>query len=235
MTEPGARSRNRPQLSGNVSSARFHFFAVIRTLRVCDRCVMGRAAHFRTRDVKRRPFLTERQGEPIELLPIVGSRTCSRRRLNSSREDGKRPRRSAAARPNSVCLPAQFGPSRSFFARKQRTRKTVPVQPETHYARSGDVSIAYQIVGMGPFDLVWVQGFVSNVELAWQQPILATFNRQLASFCGLIRFDKRGTGSVPLQVHHRTYERRGAELDSDLIAFCPTCHGLFHEWLELAG
>jgi hypothetical protein len=40
------------------------------------------------------------------------------------------------------------------------------VQPETHYARSGDVSIAYQVVGMGPFDLVWVQGFVSNVELA---------------------------------------------------------------------
>jgi 5-methylcytosine-specific restriction endonuclease McrA len=42
-------------------------------------------------------------------------------------------------------------------------------------------------------------------------------------------------GSVPLQVHHRTYERRGAELDSDLIALCPTCHGLFHEWLKLAG
>jgi pimeloyl-ACP methyl ester carboxylesterase len=68
------------------------------------------------------------------------------------------------------------------------------VQPETHYARSGDVSIAYQVVGTGPFDLVWVQGFVSNVELVWQQPILATFNRQLASFCRLIRFDKRGTG-----------------------------------------
>ena len=58
-----------------------------------------------------------------------------------------------AARPNSVSLPAPFGPGRSFFAWKQRTRKTVPVQPETHYARSGDVSIAYQIVGMGPFDL----------------------------------------------------------------------------------
>jgi class 3 adenylate cyclase len=82
----------------------------------------------------------------------------------------------------------------ALLAQNQRTRKTVPVQPETHYARSGDVSIAYQVVGTGPFDLVWVQGFVSNVELAWQQPILATFNRQLASFCRLIRFDKRGTG-----------------------------------------
>jgi pimeloyl-ACP methyl ester carboxylesterase len=66
--------------------------------------------------------------------------------------------------------------------------------PDTHYTRSGDVSIAYQVVGTGPFDLVWVPGFVSNVELAWQLPILATFNRQLASFCRLIRFDKRGTG-----------------------------------------
>ena len=70
----------------------------------------------------------------------------------------------------------------------------MPVQPETHYARSGDVSIAYQVVGTGPFDLVWVRGFVSNVELDWQHPPLATFNRQLASFCRLIRFDKRGTG-----------------------------------------
>jgi pimeloyl-ACP methyl ester carboxylesterase len=68
------------------------------------------------------------------------------------------------------------------------------MQPETHYARSGDVSIAYQVVGDGPFDLIWVQGFVSNVELAWQQPTLATFNRQLASLSRLIRFDKRGTG-----------------------------------------
>ena len=68
------------------------------------------------------------------------------------------------------------------------------MQPETHYAKSGDVSIAYQVVGTGPFDLVWVQGFVSNVELAWQHPPLAKFNRQLASFCRLIRFDKRGTG-----------------------------------------
>ena len=70
----------------------------------------------------------------------------------------------------------------------------MPVQPETHYARSGDVAIAYQVVGTGPFDLVWVQGFISNVELAWQQHTLAAFSRQLASFCRLIRFDKRGTG-----------------------------------------
>src|ERR1700704_1988367 len=66
--------------------------------------------------------------------------------------------------------------------------------PETRYAKSGDVSIAYQVVGEGPFDLVWVPGFVSNLDLSWQAPTLAAFNRSLASFCRLIRFDKRGTG-----------------------------------------
>ena len=66
--------------------------------------------------------------------------------------------------------------------------------PETRYARSGDVSIAYQVLGDGPFDLVRVPPFVSHVELAWEIPSLAAFNRQLASFSRLITFDKRGTG-----------------------------------------
>ena len=66
--------------------------------------------------------------------------------------------------------------------------------PETRYARSGDVSIAYQVLGDGPFDLVRIPPFVSHVELAWQIPSLAAFNRQLASFSRLITFDKRGTG-----------------------------------------
>jgi class 3 adenylate cyclase len=70
----------------------------------------------------------------------------------------------------------------------------VAVDSETRYAKSGDVSIAYQVTGAGPIDLVWVQGFVSNVELGWEQPTLAAFHRELASFCRLIRFDKRGTG-----------------------------------------
>lgn len=66
--------------------------------------------------------------------------------------------------------------------------------PETRYARSGDVSIAYQVTGEGPVDLVRVPGFVSNVELEWQMPTVAAFNRRVAEFCRLIRFDKRGTG-----------------------------------------
>ncbi|CAN5271090.1 adenylate/guanylate cyclase domain-containing protein [soil metagenome] len=69
-----------------------------------------------------------------------------------------------------------------------------PVEPETRYARSGDVNIAYQVVGDGPFDLVYVPPFASHVELAWTVPATAYFNRQLASFSRLIRFDKRGQG-----------------------------------------
>jgi pimeloyl-ACP methyl ester carboxylesterase len=68
------------------------------------------------------------------------------------------------------------------------------MQAETRYARSGDVSIAYQVTGDGPFDVVYVPPFVSHVELAWNVPGLAAFNRRLSSFCRLIRFDKRGTG-----------------------------------------
>ena len=54
--------------------------------------------------------------------------------------------------------------------------------PETRYARSGDVSIAYQVVGDGPFDLVFVPGFVSNVELTWRIPERAAYLHRLASF-----------------------------------------------------
>jgi class 3 adenylate cyclase len=68
------------------------------------------------------------------------------------------------------------------------------VQPETHYARSGDIRIAYQVVGNGPFDLVFVPGFISNLDLAWEEPNRAHFFSRLASFSRLILFDKRGTG-----------------------------------------
>jgi pimeloyl-ACP methyl ester carboxylesterase len=68
------------------------------------------------------------------------------------------------------------------------------VTAQTRYARSGDVHIAYQVVGEGPFDLVYVPGWVSHVELAWEEPTLARFLGRLASFSRLILFDKRGTG-----------------------------------------
>jgi pimeloyl-ACP methyl ester carboxylesterase len=66
--------------------------------------------------------------------------------------------------------------------------------PETRYARSGDVNIAYQVTGEGPIDLVYVMGWVSNLEAFWQEPTVARFFNRLASFSRLILFDKRGTG-----------------------------------------
>ena len=73
--------------------------------------------------------------------------------------------------------------------------------PETRYAKSGDVNIAYQVVGDGPFDLVYVPGWISNVELMWEEPAHARLLGRLATFSRLILFDKRGTGMsdpVPL-------------------------------------
>ncbi len=66
--------------------------------------------------------------------------------------------------------------------------------PETRYAQSGDLNIAYQVVGDGPIDLVFVPGFVSHLDLQWAEPRVARFLEKLASFSRLILFDKRGTG-----------------------------------------
>jgi pimeloyl-ACP methyl ester carboxylesterase len=66
--------------------------------------------------------------------------------------------------------------------------------PETRYAKSGDLRIAYQVIGSGELDLVFIQGFVSNLDLCWEEPGWAYFLSRLASFSRLIVFDKRGTG-----------------------------------------
>ncbi|NIS59333.1 MAG: alpha/beta hydrolase, partial [Proteobacteria bacterium] len=68
------------------------------------------------------------------------------------------------------------------------------MQPETRYARCGSLHIAYQVVGEGPPDLVFVPGIISHLEYQWDEPLQAAFFRRLASFSRLIRFDKRGQG-----------------------------------------
>jgi class 3 adenylate cyclase len=68
------------------------------------------------------------------------------------------------------------------------------VDVETRYARSGDVNIAYQVAGEGPFDVVHAPAFLSHVELSWQVPGMALVGNRLSSFARVIRFDKRGTG-----------------------------------------
>lgn len=68
------------------------------------------------------------------------------------------------------------------------------MRPDTHYAASGDLSIAYQVFGEGAEDLVLIPGWISNIDLFWDEPVVARFLTELGSFCRVILFDKRGTG-----------------------------------------
>jgi len=68
------------------------------------------------------------------------------------------------------------------------------VIPKTHYAWNGENSLAYQVVGEGPIDLVYLQGYLSNVDLNWEQPALARFLRELSRFSRLVVTDRRNLG-----------------------------------------
>jgi len=68
------------------------------------------------------------------------------------------------------------------------------VNPDLHYARNGDVALAYQVVGHGPRDVLLVSGFLSNIEYAWMYPSLARFLGRLAGFSRLIVMDRRNSG-----------------------------------------
>jgi pimeloyl-ACP methyl ester carboxylesterase len=76
------------------------------------------------------------------------------------------------------------------------------------YAHSGDVNIAYQVLGDGPTDLVFVMGWVSHLEYYWREPSFARFLRRLAGFSRLILFDKRGTGLSDPVTQMPTLEQR---------------------------
>jgi pimeloyl-ACP methyl ester carboxylesterase len=109
------------------------------------------------------------------------------------------------------------------FAKAERLAVSVGANamaetPETHYVRSDDVHIAYQVLGDGPFDLLFVPGFVSNVEALWRSPDQSAFFRRLASFCRLILFDKRGTGMSDRGTHDFTLEQRMHDVQAILDA-----------------
>ncbi|HXF00802.1 MAG TPA: adenylate/guanylate cyclase domain-containing protein [Solirubrobacterales bacterium] len=80
--------------------------------------------------------------------------------------------------------------------------------PPTQYAKSGDVSIAYQVVGDGPIDLVLVLGFTTHLELQWESPPMARFFERLSGFSRLMIFDKRGTGLSDPVTEAPTLEQR---------------------------
>ena len=82
------------------------------------------------------------------------------------------------------------------------------MKPKTKYAKSGNVSIAYQVFGDGPLDLVYVPGWISHIEHGWEEPGYARFLARLATFARVIIFDKRGTGLSDRDTGLPTLEER---------------------------
>jgi pimeloyl-ACP methyl ester carboxylesterase len=75
------------------------------------------------------------------------------------------------------------------------------MEPETRYASVGHTRVAYQVLGEGPLDLVVTAGTFGSVDVGWEDPMVAAWNRRLASFSRLILFDRRGSGaSDPLPI-----------------------------------
>lgn len=91
------------------------------------------------------------------------------------------------------------------------------MRPKTLYTKNGHINIAYQVFGSGNTDLVYIPGWVSNVDLMWACPELVGFLKELAKFCRIILFDKRGTGLSDRIVELSTLEERmddiGAVMD----------------------
>ena len=89
--------------------------------------------------------------------------------------------------------------------------------PLTKYAKCGDISIAYQVVGDAPLDVIIVLGGISNIEVFWELPEFAAWITRLASFCRVILFDKRGFGMSDRDVD-LTLEERMEDIHSVLDA-----------------
>jgi pimeloyl-ACP methyl ester carboxylesterase len=94
--------------------------------------------------------------------------------------------------------------------------------PVTRYAKRGAISIAYQVLGDGPFDIIFVPGFVSHLDLFWEVPTFARTWQRLGSFSRLITFDKRGTGLSERSVGIPTLEERMDDLHAVMDAV--GCH-----------
>lgn len=82
------------------------------------------------------------------------------------------------------------------------------MKPITKYTKSGEFNIAYQIIGKGPIDILYIPGWVSNIDMMWSEPRLAAFLTRLTLFSRLILFDKRGTGLSDRFNKYSTLEER---------------------------
>lgn len=105
-------------------------------------------------------------------------------------------------------VPTRSRQSRGVARLSDRDGNWPSMQPDTKYAASGDVRVAYQVTGGGPVDLVLAPGTASHLDLDWEWPEKASFLERLGSFCRLIRFDKRGTGLSDRPTDAATLEER---------------------------
>src|SRR6476620_9097576 len=98
---------------------------------------------------------------------------------------------------------------------------TLNAVPDTSYASCGDLSLAYQVFGDGPVELVYAGSFVSHVELFWTMPEFEAFMEQLSTFCRVVLFDKAGVGLSDPVPQVRTLDDRAAEIEAvrDAVGF----------------
>ena len=130
-----------------------------------------------------------------ERLLVLGRFHCAGlRRCDPGIRSAGRKRSKMPMFADSFCKRSLGPSSRRSVRWRWGVRFPVGMPPETKFAKSGDISIAYQILGDGPRDLVLVPGWMSNIEAFWDEPAVARFLQRLASFSRLILFDKRGTG-----------------------------------------
>jgi pimeloyl-ACP methyl ester carboxylesterase/DNA-binding winged helix-turn-helix (wHTH) protein len=143
-------------------------------------------------------------------------KVCVREIRRALDDDARAPRfvETAHRRGYRFIAPVRRVPFDGPTAMTTSVRATHPVPGDDHpvapvrYAHSGDVNIAYQVVGNGPIDLVFVMGWVSHLEYYWREPSFARFLRRLAGFSRLILFDKRGTGLSDPVTEMPTLEQR---------------------------
>jgi DNA-binding SARP family transcriptional activator/pimeloyl-ACP methyl ester carboxylesterase len=117
----------------------------------------------------------------------------------------------AQSRTASPAAPAGASPPTPTHAGERR-------QASTHYAKSAGINIAYQVTGDGPIDLIYVPGWVSNLDLAWSSPRLSHVLHRLGTFSRLVRMDKRGTGLSDRSVGLPTLEERMEDMRAVLDA-----------------
>ncbi len=92
------------------------------------------------------------------------------------------------------------------------------MKPRTNYTKSGTFNIAYQVIGEGPVDIIYIPGWVSNIDMMWSEPRLAAFLTRLTFFSRLIIFDKRGTGLSDRSDEYSTMEERMDDINAVMDA-----------------